>query len=262
MAKSPLKITVATVCYNAGALIGRTFRSVAEQDYPAVEHLIIDGNSTDDTLPQLHRYMEQNSVAAVKHEITCLSEPDKGIYDAMNKALQLFTGRYIVFLNAGDKLHAPDTLSRVAEAVQAAAQQPAVVYGDTHIVDDTGRFLRRRRLEPPESLSPDDFRQGMLVCHQAFYVRSDLAHQLHYDLRYRLSADYDWTIRIMQEAVRRGLPLCNSHCVLADYLAGGATVRNHRRSLLERLRIMGHHYGWPTALAQHLWFVVRHFLKK
>ena len=104
MARQPIKITVATVTYNAGKLIAKTISSVEQQDYAAVEHLIIDGNSTDDTLEQVHHYMERNSVAEVKHEVNCLSEPDDGIYDAMNKALAMATGRYIVFLNAGDTL--------------------------------------------------------------------------------------------------------------------------------------------------------------
>lgn len=250
------------MCYNAGDLIERTFHSVEEQDYPAVEHLIIDGNSTDSTLERLHHYMERNSIAAVRHEINCLSEPDNGIYDAMNKALQMSTGRYIVFLNAGDKFHAPDTLSRVVRCIQEGSQQPAIVYGDTHLVDNFGTFLRRRRLTPPEHLSWHDFRSGMLVCHQAFYVRTDLAHECRYDLRYRLSADYDWCIRLMREAARRSLVIRNTNLVLADYLSQGATTRHHRRSLWERLRIMAHHYGWATALAEHAWFVLRAFIKK
>lgn len=262
LARQPIKISVATVCYNAGNLIERTFHSVEEQDYPAVEHLIVDGNSTDHTLEHVHHYMERNSIASVKHEINCLSEPDGGIYDAMNKALQLCTGRYIVFLNAGDKFHSADTLSRIAALIEGAAQQPAAVYGDTHLVDEDGHFLRRRRLEPPEELDWHDFRRGMLVCHQSIYVRTDIAYKQPYDLRYRFSADFDWVVRILREAGRRNLPVLNSHLVLTDYLNEGATTRNHRRSLFERLRIMARHYGWPATLAEHLWFVVRAFIKK
>ena len=102
MAKQPIKFTVVTVTYNAASLIARTIESVEQQDHPAVEHLIIDGNSTDATLEMVHHYMERNSVAQVQHEVNCLSEPDEGIYDAMNKAFSLMTGRYIVFLNAGE----------------------------------------------------------------------------------------------------------------------------------------------------------------
>ena len=146
---APLKITVATVTYNAAALIEATIASVERQNYPWVEHLIVDGNSRDDTLAHVHRYQERNSVAPVRHEIVCISEPDDGLYDAMNKALELATGSYIVFLNAGDRLHDADTLSRVARAAQGTAELPAVVYGNTDLVDAEGRFVRHRRLAPP-----------------------------------------------------------------------------------------------------------------
>lgn len=265
----PLKITVATVTYNAGSLIDRTIRSVEEQDYPYVEHVIIDGNSQDETLEVVHHYQERNSVNEIRHEIACLSEPDDGLYDAMNKALDMATGRYIIFINAGDTFHSPDTLSLVAKAaIDVAGNEtnmkklPAVLYGDTHLVNDEGQFLRRRRLTPPEQLTCQSFKSGMLVCHQAFFARADIARRMRYDRRYRLSADYDWCIRIMRESERLGLPLTNLHIVVANYLCGGLSKRHHRASLWERLIIMARHYGVSVAIAQHLWFIVRAFTKK
>lgn len=258
----PLKITVATVTYNAGQLIERTIRSVEEQTYAQVEHLVIDGNSQDDTLAHIHHYQERNSVAAVRHEIVCLSEPDEGLYDAMNKALDLASGQYILFLNAGDTFHAPDTLAAIARCATQGAELPAVIYGDTHLVDAAGHYVRRRRLSPPERLTWRSFKNGMLVCHQAFFARTDLAKEQHYDRRYRYSADYDWCIRLMREAARRKLPLANSHLVVANYLNEGMTTRNHQASLRERFRIMARHYGLPVAVARHAWFVIRNFTKK
>ena len=262
MAKKLIKITVATVCFNAGKLIARTIKSVEEQTYGAVEHFIVDGNSTDDTLEQVHHYMERNSHAEPRHEVQCLSEPDRGIYDAMNKALALCTGRYIVFLNAGDTFHSADTLAEVVAQIEKSGRQPAVVYGDTDIVGPDGRFIRHRRLSPPDDLEWRDFKSGMLVCHQAFFARTDLAREIPYDLKYRFSADYDWTLRVMQEAERRKLSLLNARTIVADYLEEGATTKNHRRSLWERFRIMAKHFGWGTAIAEHAWFVVRAFIKK
>ncbi len=257
-----LKITIATVTWNAGSLIGRTIRSVEEQSYPYVEHLIIDGNSHDDTLEHVHHYQERNSRADVQHEIVCLSEPDNGLYDAMNKALHMATGRYILFLNAGDALHSPHTLEEIARAAHETPVLPAVIYGDTHLVDNEGHFLRRRRLTPPEQLDWRSFKQGMLVCHQAFFVRTDIARYTPYDLRYRFSADFDWCIRLMRQAAEQHLPLNNSHTVVADYLSEGLTTRHHKASLCERFRIMTKHYGLCPTLMQHVWFVVRSFLKK
>ena len=75
----PLKFTIGTVTFNATTLIERTIKSVEEQDYPHVEHLIVDGNSRDNTLEHIHHYQERNSIAAVTHEIPCISEPDHGL---------------------------------------------------------------------------------------------------------------------------------------------------------------------------------------
>lgn len=258
----PLKITVATVTYNAAALIEATIASVERQNYPWVEHLIVDGNSRDDTLAHVHRYQERNSVAPVRHEIVCISEPDDGLYDAMNKALELATGSYIVFLNAGDRLHDADTLSRVARAAQSTAELPAVVYGNTDLVDAEGRFVRHRRLAPPPRLTWRSFARGMLVCHQAFYARTDLARACRYDLRYRFSADFDWCVRLLKEAARRRLPVQGVGAVTADYLSEGLTTQNHQASLRERFAIMAHHYGLVPTLLRHAWFVVRAVVKK
>ena len=183
----------------------------------------------------------------------------------MNKALRQAGGDYILFLNAGDKFHATTTLADIASQLSAfadPAQLPAVLYGDTHLVDDRGTFLRARRLSPPEQLRRHDFVNGMLVCHQAFFARTDLARATPYDLRYRFSADYDWCIRLMQQAKRRRLPLFNTHTVVADYLSEGLTTRHHKASLRERFRIMAHHYGLFSALAHHAWFVIRALIKR
>lgn len=270
-----IKFTIATVCYQAETTIDRTLQSVAAQDYAAVEHLIIDGASKDDTLTLVKR---QSCCNVAQHpidteppsshsrwpssgRIRLISEPDKGLYDAMNKALRLAEGDYLLFLNAGDTFHSEDTLSRIAAQLDEE-HLPAILYGDTDLVDEKGNFLRHRRLAPPQQLTWQDFREGMLVCHQSFFVRCDLARSQPYDLRYRFSADYDWCIRLMQQAAEQNLPLHNTHLVISNYLAEGMTTENHRASLLERLRIMATHYGWPRTLLQHLWFVVRAFWKK
>lgn len=184
----------------------------------------------------------------------------------MNKALRLASGDYVLFLNAGDCFHTSTTLSDIARSVDEAhyppQQLPAVLYGDTDLVDNEGQFLRHRRLSPPEKLSWRSFQQGMLVCHQAFFVRADFGREINYDLSYRFSADYDWCIRIMQCAEAESLPLHNTHLIVADYLAEGMTTRNHRASLKERFRIMAHHFGHTKTIAQHAWFVARALLKR
>jgi glycosyltransferase involved in cell wall biosynthesis len=250
-----MKISIVTITYNAEAVLQRTLDSVSSQTYRDIEHLIIDGASKDGTMDLVSRY----KVRGLPYEVRVVSEPDKGIYDAMNKGLRLATGEYIVFLNAGDTLHDEKTLDMVASSLQPAAksQQPAVIYGDTNIVDDEGHFLRKRHLSVPDNLTWRSFKQGMLVCHQAFYARLDIARDIPYDLQYRHSADVDWCIRVMKEAERRHLPLVRVQGVVADFLDGGDSSKNHRASLRERFHVMRRHYGLLTTCLMHVWFLLR-----
>lgn len=256
-----ITISVVTITFNAAKHLKSTLDSVLMQSYPHVEHLIVDGASTDDTLSIASAYEEVSNNAENEHVIRIQSEPDKGLYDAMNKGLALASGDYVVFLNAGDAFPATDTLEQVALIAEGGdgEDHPAVVYGDTDIIDEMGNFVRHRRLQPPETLSWHSFKEGMLVCHQAFYARLDIARCVTYDLRYRFSADVDWCIRIMKVAEEKGLLLRNVHSVIANYLNEGQTTKNHRTSLKERFDVMCHHYGVWTTIVQHLWFVVRHF---
>ncbi len=252
-----VKITIATVVWNAGGLLQRTLDSVAAQDYAGVEHLIIDGASTDGTLNVIHRYEEAAAEAGNGHQVRVLSEPDKALYDDMNTPLRLATGDYIIFLHAGDKLHLPHTLDEVAAQAEGRDPLPAVIYGNTDIVDGQGRFVCKRHLQPPETLTWRSFQNGMLVCHQAFFALTSIAREEPYDLRYRFSADFDWCIRVMKKGALQQRPMANAHVVVADYLNEGMTTRNHRKSLMERFRVMTRHYGLLTTLARHLTFFFR-----
>ena len=248
-----MKISIITVTYNAASVLKRTLDSVKAQSWQQIEHLIIDGASKDETISMAETYKAQ-----CPYEVVILSEPDKGLYDAMNKGLRLATGDYLVFLNAGDTLHAADTLETI---VRSAQPLPGVLYGDTAITDEQGKFLHLRRLRPPKKLSWKSFRQGMLVCHQAFYALTDIAKNLPYDPRYRYSADVDWCIRVMKEAQKRQLPLVNTQAILADYQEEGQTTIHHRDSLKERFDVMRRHYGLFSTVMMHLWFAVRQLIK-
>ena len=262
-----IRITYVTITYNAAKVLQRTLDSVLQQDYPDIVHLIIDGASTDDTLKLVDDYIARSNAAENGHRIQVTSEPDKGIYDAMNKGLRSLDGDYVCFLNAGDFLPTPDTVSKIAEAATNThhpspnTQLPAVMYGDTDIVDGEGRFLHHRRLSPPEHLTWKSFRQGMLVCHQAFYARTDFAIATPYDMQYRYSADVDWCIRVMKAAEKENIPLLNLKMVVANYTEEGQTTLHHRESLMERYKVMEHHYGRIQTCLLHVWFVIRAFLK-
>ena len=256
-----IRITYVTITYNAAAVLQPTLDSVLQQDYPHIVHLIIDGASTDDTLKLVDDYIACSNAAENGHSVQVTSEPDKGIYDAMNKGLRSADGDYVCFLNAGDFLPSSDTASKIAQQVAAAGGLPAVLYGDTDIVDGEGRFLHHRRLAPPENLTWRSFRQGMLVCHQAFYARTDFAIATPYNEQYRYSADVDWCIRVMKAAEKENVPLLNLKMVVANYRQEGQTTLHHRESLLERYRVMEHHYGRLQTLLLHSWFAVRALFK-
>jgi glycosyltransferase involved in cell wall biosynthesis len=200
------KFSIITVTYNAEAVLDDTIQSVVAQTYKEIEYIIVDGGSKDKTLEIAKRYAEKLSVI--------ISEPDKGLYDAMNKGIRLATGDYVCFLNAGDQLHEDDTLFQIVQSLYET-ELPDVIYGDTDIVDLDGHFLHKRRLSPPENLTWKSFKQGMLVCHQAFFARTSLAKVTPYNLKYRYSSDFDWCIRIMKQAK----VLHNSYLTIIDYLS-------------------------------------------
>lgn len=242
------KFSVITVTYNAGSVLEDTIQSVITQTYKNVEYIIVDGKSSDHTLDIVQHYQS--------HIHTVVSEPDKGLYDAMNKGLKLATGDYVCFLNAGDAFHEDDTLCQMVHSLSDCSELPDVIYGETAIVDGEGHFLRMRRLSAPEQLDWKSFRQGMLVCHQAFFAKREKA--VPYDLHYRFSADFDWCIRVMKQSRL----LHNTHLVLIDYLSEGMTTRNHKASLKERFHIMCKHYGTLSTVVRHIGFVFRLCWKK
>ena len=242
------RFSIITITFNASSVIEPTLQSVAVQTYKNYEYLLIDGASTDDTVAK--------AVASGINFSHIVSERDKGLYDAMNKGIALATGDYLCFLNAGDALYAPDTLERMVGALEGLNELPEVLYGETAEVDEERHFVRMRRLEAPEVLTWKSFKQGMLVCHQAFFVRRDKA--LPYDLKYRFSADVDWCIRVMKSSKK----LLNTHTIIVNYLQNGLSLQNHRASLLERFSIMCKHYGVVSTVFNHLWFVVRAVIKR
>ena len=256
-----IKFTIVTCTFNAEHELQRTLDSVFHQSYADVEHLILDGLSRDRSVEMAQTYKQRSDEARTGHEVVVCSERDSGLYDAMNKGIARATGDYIVFLNAGDTFPSEATLEHIAHSIGDGEALPGVIYGDTDIVNDEGRFLRHRRLQPPAKLTWRSFRNGMLVCHQAFYALTTLAKDNPYNLNYRFSADVDWCIRVMKEAERQHLTLKNVDEVVVNYLDGGMTEKNHRASLRERFSIVRRHYGLLLTLIMHVWFAVRQLKK-
>ncbi|WP_308764745.1 glycosyltransferase family 2 protein [uncultured Bacteroides sp.] len=239
--------SIITVTYHAESVLEETILSVVSQTYHNIEYIIVDGASKDRTLSIVNKYRDR--IQAV------VSEPDKGLYDAMNKGLKMAKGEYVCFLNAGDTFHEDDTLQLIVHQLNKSNVLPDVIYGETALVDAQRHFVRMRRLQTPDTLNWKSFRQGMLVCHQAFIAKRALAET--YDLNYRFSADFDWCIRVMKKASL----LHNTRLTLIDYLDEGMTTKNRKASLKERFRIMAKHYGYISTVLHHVWFVLRLLLK-
>jgi glycosyltransferase involved in cell wall biosynthesis len=236
------KLSVITVTYNAERTIERTLRSVYEQTCSHIEHIIVDGKSTDATVELIRGYERPS--------LKWISEPDRGLYDAMNKAASKASGDYLCFLNAGDTFHSPDTVQQMLNSF-GENDFPDILYGETAIVDENGNFLHMRRLRAPETLTWKSYKQGMLVCHQAFIVKRELFEP--YDLSYRFSSDFDWCIRMTKKAKH----IHNTHLTLINYLNEGMTTANRKASLKERYKIMSKYYGPVSTFLHHVWFVVR-----
>ncbi|WP_069659633.1 glycosyltransferase family 2 protein [Arcticibacter eurypsychrophilus] len=227
-------LSIITVVYNNVKAIERTILSILNQTYPAIEYIIIDGNSTDGTMEVITKYQSQ---------ITKLvSGKDKGIYDAMNKGLALATGDYVLFMNSGDELYTPDTV----EQVFASAEDADIYYGETEMYNEQWESLGRRRHQAPTTFTHDSFRYGMSISHQAIYIRRSLISP--YDLQYQLSADIDWILNAVQKAKK----ISNTNRYVAKYLVGGMSKAKHRQSLQERFQIFTKHYGLIPNLINHV----------
>lgn len=242
------KFSIITITYNASQWLERTVLSVLSQSYANIEYIIIDGASTDGTVDIIKQYASGLSY--------WVSEPDKGLYDAMNKGLKQATGDYVWFINAGDTLSTSDTVQRMATVLGKKKRLPDVVYGETMIVDGEGKSLGMRRLKAPEKLTWKSFRMGMLVCHQSFISKREIAPL--YNTEYQLTADFDWCIQCLKRAER----VYNTHMILSNFLEAGMSSTQRKASLKERYQVMCKYYGTITTMLLHGWFAMRFYTAK
>lgn len=208
-----LKISVITVCRNNASTIGDCLRSVASQTHRNVEHLVIDGASADDTMEIVE--------AMSRQQLLAVSEPDEGIYDAMNKGISRATGEVIGFLNADDFYASDDVLAEVATILEDPDLDGC--YADLEYVDgaDTERVVRYWRSEP---FRPGLFRKGWLPPHPTFFARREI-YEKHggFDTSFTLGADWDLLLRFFEVAKIR------THYTPLTWIkmrSGGATNRS------------------------------------
>jgi glycosyltransferase involved in cell wall biosynthesis len=232
------KLSIITITYQAEKYLERTIQSVLAQGHRAeIEYIVIDGASKDGTLDLIETYKSQLD--------QFVSEPDKGIYDAMNKGLQRATGDYVIFMNAGDTFADENT---VAQIIASMDSNPDVIVGDALFVDEAGKSLGlRSEVTPhkiPKHLTWKSFQYGMVICHQSFVAKRTMAPR--FDLSFRLSSDIDWEIQCLKlsgKTTQLTIPICR-------YLTGGASVQNLKRSWQERYLVLKRHFGlWKTLWA-------------
>lgn len=226
-----MKITVITVSYNSGKTIKDTLRSVAEQDYADVEHLVIDGGSHDNTLDLVRGFGS--------HVARTVSERDRGLYDAMNKGLALATGDVIGFLNSDDCFEGQHALSEIAAAFEDDSIE--AVYGDLVYVDqfDMSKVRRYWRSRPYQK---GLCQAGWSPAHPTFYVRRDVFTRFGgFDLAFPIVADFEMALRFLELHDVKSRHLAK---VLVRMRTGGTSGRDmmaRYRSILEAGRACRKH---------------------
>lgn len=226
------KVSIITVVFNDIRFIESTIKSIIALTYPNVEYIVVDGASKDGTLDVIKQYDKQ--IGKWK------SEPDNGLYDAMNKGMEMATGDYIWFINSGDQPASSDILEKVFSNNKPAQ----VYYGETILIDEHGNEIGLRRLTPPKNLTWRHFKYGMLVSHQSFIASREVSKK--YDLNYKFSADYDWCLYALKNASE----IRNTGLVISRFREGGLTKQNILPGLKERFSIMVNNFGFaPTLLA-------------
>lgn len=232
------KLSVITIVYNNVKDIERTMLSVLNQSYPHLEYIVIDGASKDGTQKVIEKYRDKIT--------RYISEPDHGIYDAMNKGLAQATGDYVLFMNSGDEIYSPDTVTDVFDNQNSAD----IYYGETEMYNEKWESQGQRRHCAPENFNWRSFKYGMSVGHQAIYIKRSITEP--YDLQYKYSSDIDWIIK----AAKKASSIVNTHMYVAKYLVGGMSKKKHFASLQERFKIFNKYYGLIPNLINHVFIAL------
>jgi glycosyltransferase involved in cell wall biosynthesis len=241
-----MTVSIITIVYNGEQLLEGTVQSVLGQSYADIEYIIIDGASKDGTCGIIRKY--ESRIAG------WISEPDRGLYDAMNKGLDRVTGDFVLFMNCGDRFYAPSTLQTIMDCADAETD---ILYGETMLVDDARKELGTRSATTtqklPEVLTWKSLKYGMVVCHQSFLVRNHKDKALPRYIANNLSADIDWVIECLKPAKK----IVNTHTIVAAYLVGGLSKQRHKQSLWDRYAVLKKHFGTLQNWINHAYIVLR-----
>lgn len=225
--KQPL-FSIITVCYNAEDMIEQTIQSVLEQKCQDYEYIVVDGGSTDGTREILNKY--ENKLNKY------ISEPDEGIYDAMNKAARLANGRYIYYLNAGDWFYDKNVLKEVSTLIKKS--KPELLLGYIKIIYQNYQVLKNTKI------SRMNLKLGKMPPHQgSFFKLRTLKKLKYFDTQYHSSADFD----LMAKAIKQSVSVKHVDLIIANFSAGG-TSSNKDLSYKETYKLINQHFGlfWGT----------------
>jgi glycosyltransferase involved in cell wall biosynthesis len=238
-----ITISIITVVYNGEELLEGTIQSILNQTYPNIEYIIVDGQSKDGTMSIINKYADK-----ISHWI---SEADRGLYDAMNKSLDLATGDFVWFMNAGDHVFASNTIEKM---VAQYTVETDILYGEVMLVDDARKHIGTRSKlttqKLPNQLNFKSLQKGMVVCHQGFLPRRSIAKKYLLD---NLAADIDWVLKCLEQSRKN----TNTHLILSEYLQGGVSKQQHQQSLKDRYQVLKKHYGFLPNLWNHFWIILR-----
>lgn len=220
-----MKISVITVAYNSAATIAQTLRSVASQQHGEIEHIVIDGGSQDGTVAQVHLYGQ--------HVQKLVSEPDHGIYDAMNKGIAAATGEIVGFLNADDHYAHPGVLAKVH---QMFVDSPLdMVFGDVAFfrIAHPDLLIRRYR---SDRFRPSRISWGWMPAHPALFVRRSVFETTGlFQIDFRIAGDFEWVARTFQNKTLRYGHMPE---VLVHMQTGGVSTRGWRSTVLLNREVM------------------------
>jgi len=265
-----MKITLITACYNSATTIMTAMQSVLSQKGVDIEYIVVDGGSKDGTVDVIRNFEQRLNVQPQTHcfAFKWISEPDRGMYDAINKGIAMSTGDIVGILNADDVLAAPDTLSHISDAFKEGVD---CVYADIRFVAsgatlDAIRSAKTVRYCSAAKWKPWMFRFAAMVPHPSFYVRRECFARLGgYSLDYRICADFELELRYLYLAKLRSAYL--PECVVVMRM-GGASTASWRSNVVinsEDLRALRSHKVWsclPLIYLKYLFkiwgFVFRH----
>lgn len=240
------KIAVVTVCFNAENEIEKTLKSVLKQSFGDFEYIIIDGESTDGTLSIIRKYKDPR--------IRLISEPDKGIYDAMNKAVRMAEAKYIVFMNAGDRFFDRDVLKDIVPYLKQD-----VVYGNAIVRDQRGWKIERYTDRPAGLFMM--FLSGYMINHQAIFTKTKLLKRNPFDLSYQICADRALYAGFLKEG--RSFRRMDRNIVLYDGVGGLSSVQKNQDIIrAETDRILKENFKAAYDLTIPLKVIIRRIRKK